>query len=572
MKQSIALGAPTYTARADDMGPAGPTQSNDAINTLLAEPSVVSAVPLPPLKIIALTRLAFGISFYNYENYPTAGSEDQNFTDWVNAQLNPNFADDAECNNRIAQAGLTTLNKSLQALWHDHLRNPDDNPNFHREDPAKDTCIVTFIRAVYSKWQLFEVLVDFWHNHFNVYAWDYYYASATWVHYDRDVIRQNALGNFRTMLEAVAKSPAMLFYLDNYLNTVAGPNENYAREMFELHTMGAENYAGVIPRETVPGYPNPTQYCDGDVYEATRCFTGWRVNDDEDLGDTGVFAYDASRHDRFQKIILGASFPETWANEPEKDGKTVLDKVAQHPGAGRFIVRKLWRRLIGDNTPPPGQADAFLDAVAKTFTDNWQSSNQIKLVLEQLLLGVPASGSNPAIPSPFKTTWAQKIKRPFEAAVSMLRAIGADFRPDRENEDFFWYYDAMGQGLWSRRPPDGYPDRKEAWNSTVSMLMRWRLCNWIMEEGSPLDRTDIKVNLAGNTPANIRTPNAVADTWIGWILGRAMDSSTPGRAEVVSMLAQGANPATYQLSIEQLKERLPHAVALILMSPDFQYR
>jgi uncharacterized protein (DUF1800 family) len=374
----------------------------------------------------------------------------------------------------------------------------------------------------------------------------------------------------------------MLFYLDNYISKSPLYNENWAREMFELHTLGAENYFGVIPQVSVPGYPaDPAGYCDKDVYEAAAGFTGWRVNDDDDLGNTGQYYFDASWHERGLKRVLGADLDHD-INQGELDGKVILDRVAKHPGAGRFILRKLWRRFIGENAPRPYKgppddpspapgvdpAHDFLEECAALWTSLWQDPQQIRKVIEKLL-------TDPK--SPFKTTWATKIKRPFEASVSMLRALGADFRPTREREEFFWYYDALGQGLWSRRPPDGYPDRKEAWSSTVSMLMRWRLCNWIIEEGGPLDREDIKVDLVATTLAafpdpNTRTPNAVADYWINRILGRAMVAATNARQEVVQMLARGSNAATYRLTQKDLEERLHEAAALILMSPDFQWR
>jgi uncharacterized protein (DUF1800 family) len=554
--------------------------SNQAFAGDMLQPAAVNA-PLPPLRVIALTRLAFGPSLTDSEGWnATAGAtEDEKFVNWVTAQLNPAFENgvyftDAATAGRIQTANLPTLGKTLPQLWADHMRNPTQNDQLRRNDPADDVYLATFIRAVYSKWQLFELLVDFWHNHFNVHAWDWSYAMATWVHYNRDVIRTNALGNFRQMLEAVATSPAMLFYLDNYINTVAGPNENWAREMIELHTLGAENYAGVIPRETVPGYPAaPEKYCDGDVYEATRCFTGWRVNDEKRQGDPtfkddGTFLYDSSRHDRFQKIVLGTSFPETWANEAMKDGRTVMDKVASHLGTGRFMVRKLWRRFIGDTVPPVGVPNAFFDSLAALWTANWQNPNQIRIVLQEML-------TSPL--SPFKTTFGDKIKRPFEAAISMLRSTAADFRPDKKHWDFSWYYESMGQDLFDRRPPDGYPDVKTAWNNTTSILMRWRFCNWMIEEGTPKDRSDIKLDLfawtinAINNGGIGRTPAGVADWWITILLGRPM-LSTQSRKAVVDMLARGSGTTTYQLSDNELRDRVPDAVALILMSPDYQLR
>ncbi|OUC07227.1 hypothetical protein RY27_16130, partial [Litorilinea aerophila] len=159
--------------------------------------------------------------------------------------------------------GFTALDKSLAQLWADHVQGDQD-----RYLPAWEVERATFIRAVYSKRQLVEVLADHWHNHFNVYGFDYWIAPV-FVHYDRDVIRGHMLGNFRQMLEAVAQSPAMLFYLDNQSNSGGSPNENYARELFELHTMGAENYLGVRSPEDpalVDGNGNRVGYIDADVY------------------------------------------------------------------------------------------------------------------------------------------------------------------------------------------------------------------------------------------------------------------------------------------------------------------
>jgi uncharacterized protein (DUF1800 family) len=251
-----------------------------------------------------------------------------------------------------------------------------------------------------------------------------------------------------------------------------------------------------------------------------------------------------------------------------RDGRTVLDKIASHPGNGRFMVRKLWRRFISDTVPAPGVPDPFFDSLAALWTANWQNPNQIRIVLQEMLTGAL---------SPFKTTFGDKIKRPFEAAVSMLRATGADFRPDKEHWDFSWYYESMGQDLFDRRTPDGYPDVKTAWSNTTSVLMRWRFCNWMMEEGVPKDRPDIKIDLFTWTIGAInggtvnRTPASVADWWIAVILGRPM-LSTQSRKAVLDMLAKGANASSYQLSDNELKDRVPDAVALIIMSPDFQLR
>jgi uncharacterized protein (DUF1800 family) len=248
------------------------------------------------------------------------------------------------------------------------------------------------------------MLADFWHNHFNVRGWDGDIAPI-FVHYDRDVIRKNLLGNFRTMLEDVAKSTAMLYFLDNRSNTGARPNENYARELFELHTMGAENYKGEFPQEQVPvsnGWP--VAYVDADVYGATTCFTGWTTVD-------GLFQIDPNDHFPNQKVVFGRVIP---ANQTaEKDGRDVLDMLAQHPGTGRYVCRKLCRRFISDNPP-----ERIVNEAAALFTAKWQAPDQLKQVVRLILLSPE-----------FRSSWGQKIKRPFEVAVSALRSLNPDPPP-----------------------------------------------------------------------------------------------------------------------------------------------
>ena len=204
---------------------------------------VVPPPPLPSMDVIASNRLGFGPRPGFQDAFQALGATPQErLQAYVDQQLSYATVDDAACNARLAAACFTTLNKSLTQLWADHVYNNTQGWSY-RMLPITESERATWIRAVYSQRQLFEVLVDFWHNHFNVHGW-HSYAGPVFVHYDRDVIRAHALGNFRQMLEAVAKSTAMLYYLDNYLNQVGGFNENFARELLELHTMGAENYLG----------------------------------------------------------------------------------------------------------------------------------------------------------------------------------------------------------------------------------------------------------------------------------------------------------------------------------------
>ncbi len=502
---------------------------------------------LPPLSVIVFNRLAFGPRPGDLAAFNALGaSDDARLTAWVDAQLNPAGLNDTACANLIAAANLTSLNKSLSQLWTDHYRG-----NQNRVQPVSDVRAATFLRAVHSARQLNEVLVDFWHNHFSIYAWDYSYASATWVHYDRDVIRANALGNFRVLLQSVARSPAMLYFLDNYINQAAGYNENYARESFELHTLGAENYLGVVADPfSIPKDPNGIAigYCDNDVYEAARSFTGWRVNNGSSgaPGDTGNFLYYATWHDKANKIVLGQYLPANQADE--KDGHDVLDLLAYHPGTARFIARKLCCRLIADDPP-----QSIVDAAAAVFVAHQQSPDQLKRVVRAICLSAE-----------FKAAWGQKVKRPFEAAAGILRATNASFAAP--NNTFFYYFDAAGQPLFSRRSPDGYPDKKPDWSNTTALMHRWRFANALVQGylGSAA------VNLLSQMPGGITTPNQIVDFWINRLLGRPMDAPA-NRQAVLNFMAQGRGPDSV-LPADQITDRLPHMVALILMAPEFQWR
>ncbi len=189
----------------------------------------VGAPTLPPLSVIAFNRMGFGPRPGDWTMWQGLGANDEaRFQAYVNQQLSPASIDDSACDARIAAGGFVILNKSLRQLWQDHvIDNPGDYAWYVR--PADETYHATWLRAIYSKRQLLEVLADFWHNHFNVYAFDQ--AAPVFVHHDRDAIRANALGNFRTLVEAVGSGTAMLFYLDNVYSSDGGPNENYAREL-----------------------------------------------------------------------------------------------------------------------------------------------------------------------------------------------------------------------------------------------------------------------------------------------------------------------------------------------------
>jgi hypothetical protein len=243
-----------------------------------AESDSKSSVSPPSLAVIALNRMGFGPRKGDIEAFNALGStDDERLNVYVDQQLNPESIDDSALEARLDAAGYTTLKKTHAQLWADHFGESYST----RQLPLWESERATFTRAIFSKRQLVEVLADFWHNHFNIYA-DNSRIAPGWVSYDRDIIRGNMLGNFRQMLQAVGSHPAMLYYLDNYKSTNAGPNENYARELFEpvrqptpLCTFHDEDFfraavppsqpcpapASVMPPSLHPENPDTTRRC-----------------------------------------------------------------------------------------------------------------------------------------------------------------------------------------------------------------------------------------------------------------------------------------------------------------------
>jgi len=531
----------------------------------------------PPLAVLALNRMGFGPRPGDVAAFNALGSTDDARIQAYVAQQTAPGPDDQDTeywNRRVGLnghtgSGFTTLYKTLTQLWVDHRIN-----GYQSSRPVDEVRLDTYLRMVHSKWQLREVLVDFWMNHFNVYGYESY-TRETFVHWNRDVIRQNVFGNFRTMLGKVAHSTTMLYYLDNYTNTRSGPNENWARELFELHTMGSENYLGVLDPTTLPqvemwppgtpwaGQWMPQGYVDNDVYEAARCFTGWGVD-----SATGVFEYDDSEHDRFSKTVLNFGVLNIPADQaPEKDGNDVLDLLSAHPGTARHIARKLCRRLVSDDPPA-----SLVDSVADLFNSTWQAGNQLRQVVTAILLS-----------QEFRDSWGLKVKRPLEFAMSALRAAQGEWlwgwesqdplQLDSDTSSFISRLSRTGQNLFARVPPDGFPDLREDWASSNTRVQCWRLAGWFVDQRD--DNDNYRMNVVGVTqsilPIGSRSANDIVNLWIYFAFYRDMDVGD--RADIVDFMAAGANPNTQlDLSDSGVANRLRSLVALLFMSPDFFLR
>ncbi len=531
---------------------------------ILAQPGVEGGAPTSaPLGVIVYNRMAFGPRPGDKQAFEAlAGTDTARLEAFVEQQLDPDSIVDTEAENRIASANFESIginsdpDQYVATLWNWYVHGNAPSGNTSSWLPVDELKRWTLIRAMFSKKQLVEVLADFWHNHFSVYR-----STSSWVRVPLPqldlLLRTWMMGNFRGMLEVVARSTSMLRYLDNYTNSAAGPNENFSRELFELHTLGSENYWGVIPQSQVPtdSQGRPVGYVDDDVFESTRCLTGWSISYGVDGdGHTGRFNYRQEWHDRFQKHVLGSFIPP---DQPDlKDARDVFDLLASHPGTGRHIARKLCQKFISDNPP-----QSIVDAAADVFTMNWAAPDQLKQVYRTILLS-----------DEFRTTWAQKIKRPFHIAVSAMRACNANFTPrmdSPETNSFFWRYEGTGHAQFSWPAPNGYPDVRGAWQSMTPRVMSWRLCGWLVDFKDPND--NFYLNVLAQTPSHIRSANALADFWINRILNRPMDPAD--RDQIVQFMAQGFNP-DFDLNFNDTdtQDRLRSMVALLLMSPDFLWR
>jgi uncharacterized protein (DUF1800 family) len=373
--------------------------------------------------------------------------------------------------------------------------NPQNNPEYRKalmeyfkENNLRPAQFLTgelqmsrILRATYSERQLQEVMVDFWTNHFNVFAAK---GADRWLltSYDRDTIRPHTLGKFYDLLVADAQSPAMLFYLDNFQSvspnaqfpqqrpgTARGPlavlmsnnpqqqrpqqqqqrprgiNENYARELMELHTLGVDG-----------------GYTQKDVQEVARCFTGWTIFQPRggaaaaaalmgrDTRDgAGKFIFRPGVHDNGEKMVLGHKIP---AGGGVKDGLMVLDIVAHHPATAKFIATKLVRRFVSDEPPP-----ALVDRVTQTFI---KTDGDIREVLKTIFFSPEFNSAE---------SYRAKVKRPFELAVSAVRTLGAD---TNGGPQFHQWIARMGQPLYGFQTPNGYSDMAENWVNTGALLER----------------------------------------------------------------------------------------------------
>lgn len=512
-----------------------------------------------------LRRISYGLTDESLERAKKLGYEA-----FIKEQLRPEKEDDAACKKRIeaykipvkyhkkgkkieSKWNFEYLKAAIPQLW-EIAKNKKNLAGPEKRRPGSELVLANWLRATYSKWQLRELLVDFWHNHFNV-SMDAHEAIPILLpHYDREVIRKHALGNFREFLEAVAKHPCMLYYLDNALSKASPANENYARELFELHTLGAGHYLNHLYNRwrEVPGAENgkPEGYIDEDVYEAARAFTGWTVADGRNdekggkLPNTGEFYYFEGWHDNYQKRVLGVDFAPNQA--PMVDGKKVLDLVAYHPATAQHLCYKLCQRFVEDEP-----SKALVDQAAELWIKLKDEPDQIAQVLEFIFLH-----------KSFKASLGMKLKRPPELIFSYIRALGADFQP---NQHLFWMFTQMGYRYFSWPTPTGHPATADYWLNSNMLLSRWNMMTALLDDWHKLLDLEIETR-----QESLNSCREMAHYWAKRFLGEVPSSPTIDR--MIQFLAAGGVGDAPPFGDERdVRHRTYQMIALLGMSPEFQY-
>jgi len=493
-----------------------------AVGLAVAIPAVALASKKAPVSVAeddalithALNRLAFG---------PRPGDVDRvraiGLDKWIDLQLHPDHVPDPAMAARLAplrtlrlstgdlvaryevppearkeiqakraELGDNASEEQMREARREFMRKYRGEMDGTPQDVVQELQSAKILRAAYSERQLDEVMADFWLNHFNVFAGKGPVKFMI-AEYERDTIRPHAWGRFEDLLRATAESPAMLFYLDNWLSAdpnaqpmafrgrarrgrffaprppagqgqqrqKRGLNENYAREIMELHTLGVDG-----------------GYTQKDVTEVARCFTGWTMRNPRQ-GEP-KFLFNERVHDHGDKVVLGHRIKGGGKNE----GDEVIHLLATHPSTAHFISYKLARRFVADEPPP-----ALVDRAAETFR---RTDGDIRAVVKTIV-------TSPEFDSP--AARAAKIKTPFEFVVSAVRASGAEIDDAR---GLAGRLASMGMPLYQQQPPTGYKDTADAWVSTSGLLARLNLA---------LDLAGGKIRGVSTDPARVVSAQAL---------------------------------------------------------------
>jgi uncharacterized protein (DUF1800 family) len=455
--------------------------------------------PLDARDFLALNRITFGPRPAERARFAEIGLQA-----FIEEQLDHESINDLVCNLQLSN--FKTLHMDANEI--EGVTNQLFD-GYDRERPINELRQATLLRQIYSQRQLHEMMVEFWSDHFNIFIEKeplFYLKTID----DREVIRKHALGNFRDLLWASAHSPAMLVYLDNHVNEQSHPNENYARELMELHTLGVDG-----------------GYSQQDVMELARCLTGWSVKEHFWLGE---FTFNVDMHDPAEKKVLGRTIQPNGQREAEQ----VIEQLAVHPSTARFIATKLTRRFIDDEPP-----QEIVEKAARTFLD---TQGDIKAVLRVILFdGLPLA--------------QLKYKRPSNFITSALRLTNSE--TDGAMQD---YLVRMGQPYFGLPTPDGYPDVSAPWQS--NLMPRWHFAFELMRDEIAGTKNNLR-SLLDVSHLQVSTGRLEddVDALTSLLLGAPLERFA--RDELLaSVRTAGATP----------EETLPILAAGIIASPAFQWR
>ena len=487
----LRIAALSATAAASACGPVRQLLDRDRV-------SPPAGALLSEHQVRVLDRLCYGISPVEINKVAETGLHA-----WIEEQL----ADDQlpELDLRWRLRNCEVLNKQTDAI----------EGAYKQAEVIRQLRAGTLLRQTYSRRQVYEMLVEFWNDHFNI-SVEKGPGWALKVVDDRKVIRACALGLFSELLGASAHSPAMLYYLDNQANHRDAPNENYARELMELHTLGVDG-----------------GYTQADIYELARCLTGWTV---KDHFWRGRFTFDSERHDEGWKNVLGL------AVEPggEQEVELILDHLSHHPATAQHLSVKLVRRFLCDD--PLRDQPEWVGRLQSVYL---HTSGHIRAMRRKLFLDGLAKDA---------TLLGVKLKRPVDFVVSALRVTGAGTDGGAALHQFLT---RMGQATFAWPTPDGPPDIAQAWQ--FNLAPRWdfslRLLSGMVEGSAVGENILENVMGAGSAKASFERAGSL-------VLGRRF--TTELSSELFEVLR-----ATQDLD-DELKARA--VIAGLLASPAFQYR
>ena len=458
-----------------------------------------------------LRRTTFGPTPATYDSIKRKGAEA-----WLDEQLDPASIDDSACQ-QMLRAKFKWMSWSTQ----DVVANVSEGERFPF---MAELAMAAIASATWSKRQLFEVMVEFWNNHLYIQC----PTNLVWFarhNYDRSVIRQHALGRFEDMLIASAQHPAMLSYLNNAESTGDNPNENYGRELLELHTVGLE-----------------AEFTERDMLDSTYIMTGFTIDP-----DSLQYTYDQYRHYVGPVEVLGF----TDANPNRAGGEDValryLKYLASHPATARHIARKLWLRFISDEPD-----DAFVDELANVYLSN---DTAIKPVLRHIFSSAA-----------FQNSIGEKLRRPNEDFIATLRLL--NYRPEPKAgtaglRTVLWMLNEIGHAPFAWPLVDGYPDDAMSWLSAGSTLNRWNrhyslAAHWAADE---LPQPPLRNLLPDRLP---RTWGSMLDALARALVFRPLEDRH--RKVILEFLEVRANDS-FDKRDAQATHRMAAVVGLILDSP-----